>query len=399
MQVKIIKHDFYNEAGQLLSGRLELPSEKPSVMAIFAHCFTCSKNVKAATMISRALAQNGIGVLRFDFTGLGNSEGDFSNTDFTSNVSDLLAAAKSLEIQYKAPALLVGHSFGGAAVLKAATDIKSIRAVVTIGAPGCVNHVAHLFSDNIEKIRLEKKAEVNLFGRKFNISDEFIKNINETDILNDVRSFKKALLVMHSPIDNIVSIDNAAKIFHAAKHPKSFISLHDSDHLISKESDALYISKLIADWSIRYIEKENNLSDQAHDNEKVIINSQQGFKFLNQVSVGQHQLLMDEPASVGGNNLGMTPYQHLLAALGGCTSMTMKLYAELKGIVFDDIKVELTHQKIDKDGKKLDNIVKTITINGDAVTAEQKQKLLEIAEKCPVNRTLKSEIIIESQLK
>lgn len=397
MQFRVIKHDFLNESGQLLSGRLELPILKPKAMAIFAHCFTCSKNVKAATTISRSLAENGIGVLRFDFTGLGNSEGDFSNTNFSSNISDLIAAANSLEQNYSAPSLLVGHSFGGAAVIKAATQIKSVKAVVTIGAPSCVNHVAHLFSESIEKIKLQKKAEVDLFGRKFNISEDFINNINEVDILNDVKEFKKAFLILHSPIDNLVSIENAAKLFHSAKHPKSFISLDNSDHLISKETDAVYISKIISEWSSRYLATEINKPMQTYDSEKVVVSAQLGYKFLNHVRVGKHQLLMDEPESVGGDNLGLTPYQHLLAALGGCTSMTMKLYAELKGIVFDDIKVELTHQKLDKDGIKFDNIIKSISITGDSVTPEQKKKLLEIAEKCPVNRTLKSDIIIESQ--
>lgn len=395
MQSDMIKHDFLNDMGQLLSGRLELPIGKPKAIAVFAHCFTCSKNIKAASTISRALAAEGIGVLRFDFTGLGNSEGDFANTNFSSNVSDLVSAVRSLELNSLTPSILIGHSFGGAAVLKAATRLENIKAVVTIGAPSCASHVKHLFSESLELIRTQKKAEVNLFGRKFTLSQDFIKDLTEAEVLKDVASLKNAFLIMHSPTDNTVSIEHAAKIFHAAKHPKSFVSLDNIDHLLSKESDATYVSRVISAWVKKYIPVDAHVPlNPVYEN--LVVHAQSGYKFLNKINVGSHQLLIDEPAEVGGNNLGMTPYQYILAALGGCTSMTMKLYAAHKGIEFEDIQVELVHSKIDKNGTKVDHILKKINVTGKNLTDEQKQKLHEIAEKCPVNRTLKSEVIIES---
>lgn len=395
MQSNIIKHDFLNEMGQVLSGRLELPFGKPKAIAVFAHCFTCSKNIKAATTISRALAAEGIGVLRFDFTGLGNSEGDFANTNFSSNVSDLVSAVRSLELNYLSPSILIGHSFGGAAVLKAATRLENIKAVVTIGAPSCASHVKHLFSESLELIRTQKKVEVDLYGRKFTLSQEFVNDLTEAEVLKDVASLKNAFLIMHSPTDNTVSVEHAAKIFHAAKHPKSFVSLDDIDHLISKEKDATYVSRVISAWVKRYIQLDDH-APLSSVYENLVVHAQSGYKFLNKINVGSHQLFIDEPTEVGGNNLGMTPYQYILAALGGCTSMTMKLYAAHKGIEYEDIQVELVHSKIDKNGTKVDHILKKINVTGKNLTDEQKQKLHEIAEKCPVNRTLKSEVIIES---
>jgi len=391
--VEIHKFDFYNKTGQLLSGRLELPIGQPKAFAVFAHCFTCSKNVKAATSISRALANEGIGVLRFDFTGLGNSEGDFANTNFSSNVADLISAAESLEEQFEFPAILVGHSLGGAAVLKAATLLDKVKAIVTIGAPSCASHVKSLFKDSLDLIKDKKTVEIDLYGRRFTISDQFIKDINEADILGDIAKSKKTLLIMHSPTDNIVSIEHAAKIFHSAKHPKSFISLDEMDHLVSKEADARYLSKIIAAWVSKYLDFKTTTLEAK---DTMIVSSQDGHKFLNRISVGNHQVFIDEPLSVGGGDLGMTPYQFLLAALGGCSSMTMKLYADNKGLPLEKVQIELSHKKVEKDGAKVDHIVKKMTAIGEALTEEQKQKLYEIAEKCPVNRTLKSEIIIES---
>lgn len=395
MQSNIIKHDFLNEMGQVLSGRLELPFGEPKAIAVFAHCFTCSKNIKAATTISRALAAEGIGVLRFDFTGLGNSEGDFENTNFSSNVSDLVSAVRSLELNYLSPSILIGHSFGGAAVLKAATRLENIKAVVTIGAPSCASHVKHLFSESLELIRTQKKAEVDLYGRKFTLSQEFVNDLTEAEVLKDVASLKNAFLIMHSPTDSTVSVEHAAKIFHAAKHPKSFVSLDDIDHLISKEKDATYVSQVISAWVKRYIQLDDH-APLSPVYENLVVHAQSGYKFLNKINVGSHQLFIDEPTEVGGNNLGMTPYQYILAALGGCTSMTMKLYAAHKGVEYEDIQVELVHSKIDKNGTKVDHILKKINVTGKNLTDEQKQRLHEIAEKCPVNRTLKSEVIIES---
>lgn len=390
--------DFYGQNGQLLSGRFEIPIGQLKAIAIFAHCFTCSKNVKAATAISSSLAEKGIGVLRFDFTGLGNSEGDFQNTNFSSNVEDIVYAFNALKKQHKAPEILIGHSFGGAAVLKAATLLQEITSVVTIAAPSCTSHVAHLFKDNLEQIKKQERSEVDLSGRKFTITNQFVKDINETDILTGVSTFKKALLVMHSPTDNIVSINHAADIFKAAKHPKSFISLDSADHLISKQIDSDYISEVISSWASRYISDNNPIvSKEDTVPNQVVVRSTPGKKFRNSIYVGPHNIIVDEPVSYGGNNEGMTPYQLLSAALGGCTSMTINSYAERKEISLDSIEVRLSHKKVDDAGITKDHITKEILITGANLTTEQKMRLYEIAEKCPVNRTLKSEVIIETK--
>lgn len=248
-----MKFNFPNSKGEVLSGNLELPSGEPRAFALFAHCFTCSKDTIAASVISKSLTEVGIGVLRFDFTGLGNSQGDFSNTNFSSNVEDLFSACTHLEKKFLYPELLIGHSLGGAAVLKAATQLENVKAVVTIGAPSDVGHVSHLFEGDRDKIEKDGEAEVNLAGRKFNIKKQLIDDLNDTEILEGVKNLNKALLVMHSPTDNIVSVEHAAKIFMAAKHPKSFISLAGADHLLMNRRDAEYVAKVIGAWSDRYL--------------------------------------------------------------------------------------------------------------------------------------------------
>lgn len=393
-----MKFDFHNDKRQKLSGRFEEPNGKLKAIAIFAHCFTCSKNVKAASSISRALSNKGIGVLRFDFTGLGNSEGDFANTDFSSNVSDLVSAFRALKESYEAPQILIGHSLGGAAVLKAATLIEEIKAVVTIAAPSCTSHVSHLFEDSLETIKEQEKAEVDLFGRKFTITSQFVKDINETDILSSIAKFKKALLVLHSPTDNIVSIDHAANIYKSAKHPKSFVSLDGADHLISEKKDSDYICEIISSWITRYIDADSEIEERPKlEKGHLLVKSLSGLKFKNVVFTETHQSIMDEPKSYGGTDEGMTPYQYLTAALGGCTSMTIKMYAERKGIPLENVEVDLIHEKIDEGNLRVDRLIKNIKLIGGNLTEDQKNKLYEIAEKCPVNKTLKSKIIIESQ--
>jgi len=394
----MMRFDFPNRNGEILSGKLELPPSSPRAFALFAHCFTCSKDIIAAHVISKTLAAAGIGVLRFDFTGLGNSQGDFSNTNFSSNVEDLLSACDYLGEKYEFPELLIGHSLGGAAVLKAATKIKYARAVVTIAAPSDVRHVHHLLQTDIGTIEEEGKADVQLAGRSFTVRKQFLDDVNETELLEGIRKFRKALLVMHAPLDKIVSIDHSSAIFKAAKHPKSFVTLDSADHLLSNKRDGRYAAAVIAAWVDRYI---SSVPEEKVRAEKgtVRVRSRKGAKYTQDIATLDHQLVADEPTSARGDNLGMNPYELLLAALGACTSMTLAMYAERKGMPLEEVEVKLQHEKIhakdcancETSNGKIDRIYKTISLSGP-LSDEQKQRLHEIAEKCPVNKTLKSEI-------
>lgn len=397
-----MKFDFLNKNGETLSGRLEMPRQQPKAFALFAHCFTCSKDFIAANIVSKQLAENGIGVLRFDFTGLGNSQGDFANTNFSSNVEDLVAACEALSKKYSAPQLLIGHSLGGAAIIKVAGQITSAKAVVTIGAPSSVDHVAHLFGEEMAQIEKTGEAKVSLAGRDFTIKKQFVDDLKEADILDDVKVLKKALLVLHSPTDNTVSIDHASKIFVAAKHPKSFITLDNADHLLINRKNARYAADVISAWAGRYL---NYSSEDKPRVEKshVLTKSRIDSKFTQDIYTPDHHLIADEPKSYKGNNLGMNPYDLVLAGLGACTSMTIKMYAERKGIKLDEVLVDLSHKKIyakdcdecETESGKVDVIEKYISITGDFDEAQEK-RLYEIAERCPVNKTLQSEIKINS---
>jgi putative redox protein len=399
-----MKIDFPNKQGEMLSGRLELPAGAPRTYALFAHCFTCSKDFIAANVISKTLAENGIGVLRFDFTGLGNSQGDFSNTNFSSNIDDLISACTYLAKEFGEPELLIGHSLGGAAVLKAAEQMQHVKAVVTIAAPSDVHHLTRLFGDNIETIEQKGEADVTLAGRSFTVKKQFLDDIKGTSLLEGISTFRKALLILHAPFDKIVSIDHAEKIFRAAKHPKSFITLDSADHLLSRRSDARYVARVCAAWVDRYLPSVPEQQDIA---EKVVqVKARRGARFTQDIRTTDHHLVADEPLSFKGNNRGMNPYELLLASLGACTSMTMKMYAERKGIPLEDVVVELQHEKIhakdcaecETKSGKIDKIFKKIELTGQ-LSDEQKDRLLEIAEKCPVKRTLKSEIIVVADLK
>jgi putative redox protein len=359
--------------------------------------------VLAAKRIAVALAAKGIAVLRFDFTGLGSSEGEFANSTFSSNVADLVRAADHLRDTRSGPAILIGHSLGGAAVLAAAEKIPDAKAVVTIGAPSDPVHVTGLFKERIEDIRQQGKVEVSLAGRPFQISREFIDDIAEHNLMTKVSRLHKALLIMHSPTDETVGIENATKIFVAAKHPKSFVSLAGADHLLSQKSDAAYVADVIAAWVTRYLDPvaSAEAADLSEAPRQVVVRETRASKFQQTVSIGPHRMLADEPVAAGGEDTGPGPYDFLLAGLGACTSMTMRLYADRKSLPLERVTVTLKHNKIyaqdcaeceTKTGM-LDHIERVIGMEG-ALDAEQRKKLLEIADKCPVHRTLTSEVHI-----
>jgi len=397
------RFQFPGAEGQQLAAALEVPDQAPVAYALFAHCFTCGKDVLAAKRIAVALAAKGIAVLRFDFTGLGSSEGDFANSTFSSNVADLVRAAEHLRDTRQAPAILIGHSLGGAAVLAAAAQIPEARAVVTIGAPSDPTHVTGLFADRIDDIRKHGKVEVSLAGRPFQIKREFLDDIAEHNLMGHVGRLHRALLVMHSPTDDTVGIDNATRIFIAAKHPKSFVSLAGADHLLSGKRDGMYAADVIAAWAERYVDiaaaEAAPLLPEAPRN--VIVRETRSSKFQQTVSIGPHRLLADEPVVVGGQDSGPGPYDFLLAGLGACTSMTMRLYADRKSLPLERVTVTLKHSRIHAEdcaecetkAGMLDQIDRTIAMEG-ALDSGQRQSLMEIADKCPVHRTLTSEIRI-----
>ncbi len=396
------RFQFTGSEGQQLAAALDLPEGTVGAYALFAHCFTCGKDVLAAKRIAVALSAKGIAVLRFDFTGLGASEGEFANSTFSSNVVDLVRAADHLRKTRQAPALLIGHSLGGAAILAAASQIPEAKAVVTIAAPSDPAHVTGLFADSIETIRKRGEAEVSLAGRPFTIRREFLDDIAEQSLIARVASLRKALLVMHAPTDETVSIDNATRIFVAAKHPKSFVSLATADHLVSDRRDSAYIADVVAAWSSRYLDaKMLQESPAASDPRGVVVQETRNGKFQQAVSMGPHRMFADEPVAAGGDDTGPGPYDFLLAGLGACTSMTMRLYADRKSLPLERTTVTLKHSKIyaedcseceTKQGM-LDQIERVIAMEG-SLSAEQRQKLMEIADKCPVHRTLTSEIRI-----
>jgi uncharacterized OsmC-like protein/fermentation-respiration switch protein FrsA (DUF1100 family) len=396
------RFQFTGVGGEQLAAALDLPEREPLAYALFAHCFTCGKDVLAAKRIALALAAKGIAVLRFDFTGLGSSEGDFANSTFSSNVADLVRAADHLRETRMAPAILVGHSLGGAAVLAAAGQIPDAKAVVTIAAPSDPAHVTGLFADKVDDIRKHGQVEVQLAGRPFKIKREFLDDIAEHGLMEHVKKLHKALLVMHSPTDDTVGIDNATHIFVAAKHPKSFVSLAGADHLLSGRRDASYVADVIAAWVTRYIEISTpEVADLGEAPRNVVVQETRAGKFQQTVSIGPHRLLADEPVAAGGEDTGPGPYDYLLAGLGACTSMTMRMYADRKALPLERVTVTLKHSKIyaqdcaecETKAGMLDQIDRTIAMEG-ALDAEQRKRLMEIADKCPVHRTLTSEIHI-----
>ncbi len=401
------KITFRNSKGQQLAARLDLPAdEKPIAYAIFAHCFTCTKNLKAVVNINRALANEGIAGLRFDFTGLGESEGDFAETNLSTNVDDIVAAAQYLEAHFEAPKILIGHSFGGAAVIRAAAQIPSCVAVATIAAPAETAGIASSLGSTRDIIERQGEAQVILGGKTFTITRQFVHDLERTQMRESIAKLGRALLILHSPADEVVPIENAYQIFEAAKHPKSFVSLHDADHLLSRLEDSLYVGSVLAAWSQKYLGSLLPKGSEAAlpDNRVVVRTGKVGYQ--TEILANGHHLLADEPIAVGGSGTGPNPYDYLLAALGSCTSMTLRMYADRKDLPLDSVTVRLIHKKVHADdcqdcevkGSKVDRIEREIELQGELDEA-QRIRFLEIADMCPVHRTLQSKIMIQSRLK
>ncbi|MCF4101820.1 bifunctional alpha/beta hydrolase/OsmC family protein [Gillisia sp. M10.2A] len=389
------KVTFTNKDSHSLHGKLELPiDQEPHNFVIFAHCFTCNKNYFAVKNISEALTSKGFGVLRFDFTGLGESDGEFEDSNFSGNVEDLLSAADFLEREYKAPTMLVGHSLGGAAVLFAAKKIKSVKAVATIGAPASVTHVQNLIEKHIEEIQSQGRASVNIGGRSFYIQKQFLDDLESKQLLDILPNTEVALLLLHSPQDTIVGIRNAEELYLAARHPKSFISLDRADHLLQQTEDSQYTGELIGSWAMRYIDKPKTVSLQSkHDVAAYLGES----GFTTHIQSGEHRLIADEPISVGGNNFGPNPYEYVSAGLAACTSMTIQMYARRKGWKIHSVETHIDYSKdyasdcdhCDDTTAKIDTFKRKLVIMGD-LDEKQYTRLLEIADKCPVHKTLHS---------
>ncbi len=399
------KVTFKNRQGQILTGEIDLPiDKKPLSYALFAHFFTGNKNFTAVRNISRALTQNQIAVMRFDFTGLGKSEGKFEDTNFTSNVDDLISAAIYLTENHSAPKIMIGHSLGGAAAIYAADAINSIETVATIAAPSSPSHVEHLFSEHIDEIELDGEATFDIGGRKFTIKKQFLEDIHTKNLPKILRDLRKPILVFHSPQDKIVEVKNAREIYSAAHHPKSFISLDGANHLLTNKQDSFYVGKVISSWANRYVNPDD--AEELSTDKSVVVRVGRE-KYTTEIVARSHAILVDEPKKYGGKDAGMSPYELLLASLGSCTAITLRMYADRKKWDLREVKVHLEHFKQHaKDSKdcssdsntKIDVFVREIKLKGN-LTEEQKQRLLQIANKCPVHKTLENTIEIKTRLR
>jgi len=396
--------EFTGHGGDKLAARLDLPDGPLLATALFAHCFTCSKESFAAKRISARLTGAGIAVLRFDFTGLGGSEGAFSDTTFSSNVADLIAACGYLSGRGMQPEMLIGHSLGGAAVLKAAAQMDNIKAVATLGAPFAPDHVKHNFADHLAEIMQDGAAKVDLGGRPFCIGKDFLDDISAVELAPAIRNLHAALLVMHAPLDQIVGIENAQEIFTVAKHPKSFVTLDDADHLLSRPEDSEYAAGVIAAWATRYLDLSPPAPPPGAPEGVVRVREADPEGYLQDVTAGPfHHALADEPVAYGGTNKGMSPYGFLAAGLGACTSMTIRMYARRKKWPLASVRVDVTHDKVHAQDaetgatQKIDTFFREIHLEGD-LDAAQRARLLEIADKCPVHKTLLHSSRIETTL-
>ena len=395
---------FTNKNGYELSAQIEFPvDQKPLAFAIFAHCFTCSKNLLAIKHISRGLTSKGIAVLLFDFTGLGSSEGDFESTTFTSNIQDIFAAADYLSENYEAPKIIIGHSLGGAAALFAGAQLDCIEAVVTIGAPFDPYHVTKLLAEKVDEIQEKGKATVDIGGRPFTIAKGFIDDLKNHEPVEVAKKLRKALLILHSPQDTIVGIENAAKMYSAALHPKSFISLDGADHLLSKKADSSYAGNMIAAWVKKYLNPDNK--KPALKSKSQVVSKTEQSSYTTEIKAGNHHFLADEPEEVGGADLGPSPYELLSSSLAACTSMTLHMYAARKKWDLQEAIVHVDHNKeyaqdcdnCEQSGAKIDHFNRQIELVGE-LDGEKRQRLLQIADKCPVHKTLHNSAVIKTEL-
>jgi putative redox protein len=410
MTGRIQRVTFPGSNGDQLAARLDLPAGPPKAYALFAHCFTCSKHLRAASRLAAVLTDLGYALLRFDFTGLGASEGEFANTNFSSNVGDLVAAADWMRSHHRAPQLLVGHSFGGAAVVSAAARLPEVRAVATIAAPSDAGHVANLLDGALTDLESDGAAEVEIAGRRFTITQQFLDDLANGSVVAAAEGLRAALLVLHSPIDNVVGVEHAARIYQAARHPKSFVSLDGADHLLSEPSDAEYAASIIGTWAGRYLVDESGAAAAPAASAQVVVAETTQGAFLNHVVAGRHRFLADEPESVGGFDAGPGPYDFLATALGACTSMTLRMYADRKQLPLDRVTVEVSHDKVHSvdvrtdtadeppgPAGKIDRFRRVIHVDGD-LDDEQRASLLRIADRCPVHRTLEQASHIVTEL-
>ena len=397
---------FDSQGGAMLAGVMHTPDAgSPRAYALFAHCFTCTKNINAAVNIAGSLCREGIAVLRFDFTGLGQSEGDFADTHFSSSVQDLVDAAAFLQREYQGPDILVGHSLGGTAALAAAPQIASARAVSTIGSPADAEHVLHLLQDDLACIEKNGEANVKLAGRPFRIRKQFVDDVRSQSVSQGVRKLRKALLVMHSPVDELVPVEEASRIYQNAMHPKSFISLDNADHLLSHERDSRYAGHVLAAWASRFIHEDEAPGPAVYHTGHVVASGRPEDIFRVAINADGHALTGDEPESFGGTDEGPSPYDYLSAALGSCTVMTLNMYARHKQLPLESVRVDVQHGKIhaqdcqecEAESGKIDRFERSIHLQGD-LSDSQRQRLLEIADRCPVHRTLHSEVSISSKL-
>ena len=386
-----------NRHGLNLSARLDYPAGRPRGWAIFAHCFTCSKDILAASKVSQGLAMEGIGVLRIDFTGLGKSEGAFEDTSFTSNIDDLATAAQWLEENVEPVSLLVGHSLGGAAVLAAAPHIQSLKGVATIGAPADPQHVKHLFHDHLDELNRNGKANVTIGGRPITIGKGFVDDLLEHDAKTTIAALNVDLLILHSPLDQIVGIENAAMIYGAAKHPKSFISLDRADHLLSHDADSLFAAKIISAWAARSLDQHEETNTAEDD--ALTVQSSPDSMLAHDITVGNHRLRADEPLDFpGGRDTGPAPYDFLKAGLGACTAITIRMVAERKKWPLEGCKVVVRHHSEGEGVDKEDYFTRELMLDGP-LDQEQREYLKGIANKCPVHRTLEKASHVDTILK
>ncbi|MGL1919405.1 MAG: bifunctional alpha/beta hydrolase/OsmC family protein [Hyphomicrobiales bacterium] len=387
------KLTFTNRNGHSLAANLHVSQRNSNVYAIFAHCFTCGQNIKGAKAIADQLAKEGINVLRFDFTGIGASEGSIQDAYFTSNIQDLQDAAKFLTEQYKAPSLMIGHSLGGTAVLAAAAEIPSVKAVATIGAPADSGHILKTLGTSQKEITEKGQQNIQFYGNQVGVNQQFVDDVCADHLSDRLNKLDAALLIMHSPVDTLVSVDNASTLFQLANHPKSFISLDNADHLLSKKTDAQYAARLIFDWSSAYLDLPSQISHPKAKADEVVANLKMEDTYLTTISMGEHCILADEPVKLGGSDLGANPGDLLKAALASCTTITLSMYATRKKWVVKNINCVVKSNIVE--GKK--TFDRGIAIEGD-LSDDQRQRMLQIANKCPVHKTLTHGAEVNSHL-